>query len=104
MRRTAQVLALALVGFGILLRPNAIVAANNNVMDAPSAGDLLIIPATYEEKSAARRTAAVSSRKPAARGRATSARVPTHTAAYSKPVPAKVLHKKATVKTAGLTN
>jgi membrane-bound lytic murein transglycosylase D len=101
--------------------PAAIAAANNNISDAPSAGDLLVIPSTYDEmsvRSTPKRFAAKSrntSNRPALSrtsktvkpvAKQAGVRVTARTAsavrkvADTRRVPAKVLHRKANVKTA----
>lgn len=93
------------------------IAAANAVGDGPSAGDVLLIPASYEEKSPLAPKASKYAAK-STRGQRTSAATPVNTArrrnavaappvanrkaVYTKHVPQRVLHKKATVKTAGL--
>ena len=98
--------------------PTAIASANN-VADAPSAGDVLLIPTSYEEKSPLQSrvrqasTASSSKARPASTRQATAtvahrapakASTPVRKVSYSnsRRVPATVLRKKATVKTAAL--
>jgi membrane-bound lytic murein transglycosylase D len=80
----------------------AIAAVNNNTADGPSAGDVLIIPASYQEKAAAMKLRSASSRGPAKKTAAGHKSVAARKAVYTNRVPAKVLHKRATVKTAAL--
>lgn len=97
---------------------HAIVAANNTV-EAPSAGDVLLIPASYQEPASTphiatrkSRTAVRGSKRPviAHSGKVTATRTAAakassskgHRATYAKRTPSKILNRKATVKTASL--
>jgi murein DD-endopeptidase MepM/ murein hydrolase activator NlpD len=81
----------------------AIAAVNNNTADRPSAGDVLIIPASYQEKTTAVKSRSASSGRPARKTAAVHNKsVAARKAVYTNRVPAKVLHKRATVKTAAL--
>ncbi len=91
--------------FGV--SPNSL-APVEGTLDAPSAGDILLIPiaeprpAARYAKSPARRGTPVQT---ASRGRGTAVRQsasPIRKASYTPRVAPKVLHKKATLKTAGL--
>lgn len=89
------------------MAPAAIAAANNRVSAAPEAGDVLIIPAAYQEKTPVARSTRSGRRSrsgaTAAQSR-TTPKVSMRAASYSKRVPAKVLHHRAEahVKTAAL--
>jgi len=100
--------------------PSAITAANDNPRDAPSVGEVLVIPATYQEAPAqlragvnAGRTKSSGARGARSKSKASSIRGAGRTAAsgkttasrktsYAKRVPAKVLHRRATVRTASV--
>jgi hypothetical protein len=74
--------------------PSAISAANNNIINAPEAGDLLIIPAAYHERSAAVKRTSRSNIK--SRGVAgVSSKRKRGTAANGQPVPSQILHHRA---------
>ena len=87
--------------------PSAISAANNNLIDAPEAGDVLIIPAAYHETNAA--TKRVKAKSTGAKSRVSSHSKPRSAAssAHSQRVPSKVLHRRAQtprIKTAQAAN
>jgi membrane-bound lytic murein transglycosylase D len=74
--------------------PSVISAANNNIINTPEAGDLLIIPAAYHEKSPAGKRVSKSNMK--SRGSAGVSSKRKHgTAANARPVPSQVLHHRA---------
>lgn len=79
--------------------PAMIAKANQNLSDAPSPGDILVVPSAYQETVARQEKP----RMAIAHGRTSPARpaATTRPATYHR-MPAKVLDKKATVKTASL--
>lgn len=79
--------------------PAAILAANSNVIDAPEAGDVLIIPAVYHEKSPAKRALKTNTKSRSAA--VTASRLSVN----SRRITGQVLHRRATaprLKTAAL--
>lgn len=80
---------------------NSIAQANNRLEEAPEAGDLLIIPASYTPEAPAARSS-MTKRPPVRHGKAV--KTPRKTLA-ARPVPERVLHHRAsnrTIKTAAI--
>ena len=87
--------------------PSAISAANDNLIDAPAAGDVLIIPAAYHETDAATKRVKAKSTGAKSRVSSHSKRRSTASSVRSQRVPSKVLHGRAQtprIKTARAAN
>jgi membrane-bound lytic murein transglycosylase D len=72
--------------------PSAISAANNNIINAPEAGDLLIIPAAYHESVAARQVSRSSARSHSPAGVSKHRR---GTSSHARSVPTQILNHRA---------
>jgi membrane-bound lytic murein transglycosylase D len=100
MHRVEQGETLAAIAKKFNTQAGAILAANKSG-DALGAGEVLIIPATYQEKAPAFKARVNAGSKSSAKRRTAGRNSSTtRKAAYSKRVPARVLNKKAAVRTA----